>query len=476
MPWSVADLFLFLQRGAGRATEPGLHRLLNALVGWLHDVPIDDPVDRRNAVAFQGLLLFLLATIPTLWIYHLTSLGMPRGGVLNVVLAAMTTVAIGISLAMIRAGRFRPAVVLYLAMLLAATWVNYAKSGFQTMSIGQSDQFLALVLGGLVLGRRALWTICLALLGIVLTGCLVDYPARGGRAFENAPSISLAYLIVTIMLDRTVTALREALHSSDTRRRELQYEMAARERAQSQLAHARKVELTGRMASGFAHDFNTVLSVILGYAIRRERLADRGAPALVDALAGVEREARRAVAINRNLLDFSRREALHAEIFDVGAALEEMRTMLQHLLRSGTTLRIDAPPDRALAVRMDRAQFVLVILNIAANARDAMPDGGIFSIVLRAIAREGQDWVEIALSDTGPGIPDAVRPHLFEPFHTTKPAGSGTGLGLSLARDMLHSAGGVIAADPSAAGAGACFRIVLPSAGDAAARAQPANT
>ncbi|MCD9027969.1 sensor histidine kinase [Luteimonas sp. BDR2-5] len=440
--------------------------MFDAIRRWLNDVPIDDPVDRRNAAALQLLLLFLLISVPATWTYFLTQLGMPRGGALNVGLAALTTVVVGFCLAMIRAGHFRPAVMLYLGTLLATMWINYAKSGFQVMMVSQSDQFLALLLGGLVLGRRALWLIFLVLLAIVVTGCLTDYPARGGRAFENAPSTAMAYFIVAIMLDRAVAALREALHDSDTRRAALQREMAARERAQAQLVHAKKVEATGQLASGVSHDFNNVLSVILGYAQQRERLADRDKSALVDALAGVETEARRALEINRKLLDFSRQEILRPEVFDVRQALAELQPMLRQLFPAQVRVRIEAGDD-GLHVRLDRASFILMMLNIAGNARDAMPGGGTFTIASRLHHGDDGAQVELTLHDTGSGIPDTVRARIFEPFYTTKPAGSGTGLGLSLVHDMIHSAHGTIDVD-STPGAGTRFRILLPHAGTGA--------
>lgn len=434
--------------------------MLEAIRRWLNAVPVDDPVDRRNAPAIQLLLLFMLVLLPALWAYHVVRLGMPRGGLVSVGMAGLLTLATGVSLAWIRRGRFRPAVVLYLVALLATTWVSHLQSGLQMMQVAQADQYLSLVLGGLVLGRRALWLIFLGLLAIVLTGALVDYPELGGRAFQNAPSHVLAYFVVAIMLDRTVAALREALQASDERQRELRHEMAARERAQAQLVHAKKVEATGQLASGVAHDFNNVLTVILGYAQRRERLADRGASALVDALSGVEVEARRALEINRKLLDFSRQEILRPETFDLRDALAELRPMLRQLFPPHTRIRVDAG-DAALDVRLDRSSLILMLLNIASNARDAMPDGGEFTVAARLAGAPQPPRIELDLHDTGHGVPEALRERIFEPFYTTKPAGSGTGLGLSLVRDMIHSAGGCIEVD-STPGTGTLFRILLP--------------
>src|SRR5690606_28360571 len=143
----------------------------------------------------------------------------------------------------------------------------------------------------------ALWLVFLGLLVIVFTGAMVDYAGMGARAFQNAPSHVLQYFVVAIMLDRTVAALREALHASDERRGDMDHWLSARERAQAKLEHAKQVEATGQRAGAVAHAFKNVLSVSLGYAQRRERLADREKAALVDALSGVEAETRRAPGI-----------------------------------------------------------------------------------------------------------------------------------------------------------------------------------
>src|SRR5690606_14496364 len=448
--------------------------MIEALRRWLNAVPIDDPVDRRNAPAIQLLLLFLLVLLPTLWAYHLARLGMPRGGLVSVSMAALSTLAAGVSLVWIRKGRFRPAVVLYLGALLLTNWVSHLQSGLQLMLVAQADQYLALVLGGLVLGRRALWLVFLGLLVIVFTGAMVDYPGMGARAFQNAPSHVLSYFVVAIMLDRTVAALREALHASDERQRDLEREMSARERAQAQLVHAKKVEATGQLASGVAHDFNNVLSVILGYAQRRERLADRDKAALVDALSGVEAETRRALEINRKLLDFSRQEILRPETFDLRDALAELQPMLRQLFPAHTRIRIDAD-DAPLDVRLDRSSLILMLLNVASNARDAMPDGGTFTLSARVAPDSRRPGIELDLHDTGHGVPEVLRERIFEPFYSTKPAGSGTGLGLSLVRDMIHSAGGGIEVD-STPGVGTRFRILLPFAQSRTEADQPAKT
>jgi signal transduction histidine kinase len=271
-------------------------------------------------------------------------------------------------------------------------------------------------------------------------------------------------MLMAAILDRTISALRESLAESHARSRELQREMAERERAQTQLIHAQKMEAAGRLASGIAHDFNNVLGVILGFANERNRLDDpdpdarRDALALAQALEGVDEAARRGAAINRKLLSFSRQEPARAETFDAGDAMRELEPMLRRLLGSSVRLHVVAN-ESPMPIRIDRSQFELMLFNIAANARDAMPGGGDFDIRVSPAEMSG---VEIVLRDNGQGMTETVRELAFEPFFTTKPQCSGTGLGLSVAYSLVRSADGRIEIE-SAPGAGTTLHIHLPA-------------
>ena len=147
-------------------------------------------------------------------------------------------------------------------------------------------------------------------------------------------------------------------------------------------------------------------------------------------------------------------------MFDAVDALRELQPMLRQLFDGETRVRLDTT-DAALPIYMDRGQFELMTLNIAANARDAMPEGGQF-IVTANRASDGPS-LEIALRDSGSGMTEAVRMNVFEPFYTTKPMGSGTGLGLAVVRDLVRAAHGSIDAE-STPGQGTTFRIRLPLA------------
>ncbi|RPE80976.1 sensor histidine kinase [Vulcaniibacterium tengchongense] len=445
--------------------------MLKTIETWLRDAPVSDDVDRRNAPVMQLLLFFYGIALPCSWAWHLSSRSIPPGW--GIVLALdMATAALALaSVAMIRCGHFRPAIKLFLGALLASMALAYHKLGTQAQLIDQTPMILVLAIGGLVLGRRALWMVYALVMAVFGIGFITDAhnTAQGPqwirRALNNAPAVAVSYLIIAIVLDRTIAALRESLAESNARGRELQRQMAERERAQSQLVHAQKLEASGRLANGVAHDFNNILGVIQGFAAQRHGALDAGDDArrvalLVDALEGVEEAAGRGIALTRKLLGFSRNDALRIETFDAASALADLKPLLRQLFPPSVALELPAPGDTApLDVRLDRSEFELMVLNIAANARDAMPDGGRFRAGVSAAAG---GMVRIALSDSGCGMGEDVRRRVFEPFFSTKPAAVGTGLGLSVVHDLVKTLGGDIQVD-SAPGQGTTVMVWLPS-------------
>lgn len=443
---------------------------------WLRSTPITDPVDRRNAPFMQVLLICMGCLMPVNKIIHLFSErfrdSMTRPGLgMDMATDVLMMVAAWSALYVIRQGRFREAVRMYIGLMLVAAVLAYAAIGLERLS---NDPFpmLLLGLGGLMLGRKALWSVYGVLMLVFAVGTLSDVLQQipAGHVewqWGRKASMSVSYLMVAILLDRTIAALRESLSESNQRGHELEaancqleHEMAERERAQGQLVHAQKMEAAGRIASGVAHDFDNVLNVVLGYAMRRERLADQGTSALIGALEGVELAARRALAVSRKLLNFSRQDMLHPELFDAAQALRDTQPMLRQLFDADTRVHCEIEAGDGLQVCLDRGQFELMLLNIAANARDAMPEGGHFTVTLRRTA--GAE-LELLLADDGQGMPACIRQHVFEPFYTTKPAGTGTGLGLAVVHDMVLAAGGHIEVD-SVPGEGTTFRIHLPVA------------
>jgi signal transduction histidine kinase len=456
--------------------------LWRRMTAWLNRLPIEDPVDRRNAFFMQMFLLYKGCVTPLYKAYLLqftsvyaaflsdSSSTLPRHALaLDLGTDLLVTASAWLGFYLIRQGLFRRAVAQFLTAMVVSSLISYANFGYL---IWNADlvSFEALALSSLMLGRRALWSIYPLFMLNYAIGMTRDYfhhphVLHSTSAYDPLPFLVLSYFLVVIILDRSSTALRQSLAESNRHRQQLQDEMAERERAQEQLLQARKMDAIGKLASGVAHDFNNVLGIILGFALERHRLDEPGAvrsedaKALATALQGVEMAARRGASVTRKLLNFSRQEVTHIETFDAAETLRELEPLLRQLLPASVRLRIDTP-ETMLPVDFDRSQFELALLNLASNARDAMPDGGELSL---SAMRLGLSDIVLTVSDNGTGMPDEVRQRIFEPFYTTKPAGSGTGLGLAVVYTLIEHAGGRIEVE-AAPDEGTTFRIRLPMA------------
>jgi signal transduction histidine kinase/ActR/RegA family two-component response regulator len=255
----------------------------------------------------------------------------------------------------------------------------------------------------------------------------------------------------------------------------LQTQMDERARAEKearllaeQLLHAQRLESLGRLAGGVAHDFNNLLTVIEGNLHL----------SLDDLPAGAEREpledaigaSERAAKLTKQLLAFSRKQVIERSMFDAGQHVEDVSRMLQRVLGEGIELHVaTSGPD--LWVNADPNQIEQVLMNLTANARDAMPDGGACHIEVGRASAAGQPFVRIRVRDTGIGMDAPTLERLFEPFFTTKGPGDGTGLGLSTAYGVVQQHGGSITVH-SSPGAGATFDVLLPAV-DATVRTSP---
>ena len=238
-------------------------------------------------------------------------------------------------------------------------------------------------------------------------------------------------------------------------------------RVEEQLRQAQKMEAVGRLAGGIAHDFNNLLTVILGFgdALREELDAGDDRHALVDAILEA---GGRATALTRKLLDFSRRSLVEPRVLDLNRMVRETAVLLHRLLGEDVRLTLDLA-DPLDTVRADPGAIEQVLMNLAINARDAMPSGGDLRLETRPVhleAPRGQvpagRYVELCVVDTGTGMSEAVRGRIFEPFFTTKPVGKGTGLGLSTVYGIVAQSGGQLDVD-SAPGRGTTFRVLLPA-------------
>jgi len=260
-------------------------------------------------------------------------------------------------------------------------------------------------------------------------------------------------------------------------------DVSERLRMEAQLRQAQKMEAVGQLAGGVAHDFNNLLTIILGYA---GLVADRlgGQPELRRQVEEIANAGGRGAALTRQLLAFSRQLPLQPRIVELNAVVQGVETMLRRLIGEHVELaiRLEATAGRVL---VDPGLIEQVVVNLAVNARDAMPDGGGLVIetadvepgVLDAGAQPGfppAPQVLLAVSDSGCGMDAAIRARIFEPFFTTKEPGKGTGLGLATVFGIVQQSGGRIELD-SEPGRGSSFRIYLPRAAGAANAPEPAS-
>jgi two-component system, cell cycle sensor histidine kinase and response regulator CckA len=259
--------------------------------------------------------------------------------------------------------------------------------------------------------------------------------------------------------------------------RRLEAELADRERAEAERAHlseqlqqAQKIESLGRLAGGVAHDFNNLLTVITGHAdLMLEKLAPDDP--LRENVRNVSAATRRASDLTRQLLAFGRRQLLQPRVMDLNESIRESTSMVSRLLNESVELVTVLDPDLG-HVEADPSQLNQLLVNLAVNARDAMPHGGRLTIETDNVSIDDEEaqrhpsfrpgsYVMLAVSDTGIGIQNDVLPHIFEPFFTTKEHGKGTGLGLSMVYGIVKQSGGWIWVS-SEVGRGTTFKVYLP--------------
>jgi signal transduction histidine kinase len=240
------------------------------------------------------------------------------------------------------------------------------------------------------------------------------------------------------------------------------------------LAHSQKMEALGQLTSGIAHDFNNLLTVVLGNTrlvrklLQREKSPD--SEQVLERIADIETAAHRGADLVRRLMIFARQRPLEQAIVDVNSCICDIKDLLGRTI--GETIEVKTKLNQNLwPVLIDQDQFINSLVNMAVNARDAMPNGGTLSIETRNVIVDdgeinnagvtGGAYVQIAVSDTGIGMSDAVRAKIFEPFFTTKPMGQGTGLGLSMLYGLIKQSQGYVDV-VSAIGEGSTFKIYLP--------------
>ena len=292
--------------------------------------------------------------------------------------------------------------------------------------------------------------------------------AQGPRGNEAAPWRHRSKDGALLDVEVTAGALRFAGRNAEL---VLAHDVTDRNQLEARFRQAQKMEAVGRLAGGIAHDFNNILSAVIGYADLLVQDLPEDDPRREDA-EEIREAGRRGAGLTRQLLVFSRQQVAERRIVDVNEIVRGLHSMLERIIGEDVTLESRLAADLS-AVEADPGQVEQVIMNLAVNARDAMPDGGRLTIETAMVdldevhARGSRSlpagrYVMLAVGDTGVGIPREQQSQIFEPFFTTKEAGKGTGLGLSTVYGIVEQSGGsvLVYSEP---GAGATFKVYLPA-------------
>ena len=281
----------------------------------------------------------------------------------------------------------------------------------------------------------------------------------------------LSYMSSHLVFGLPATAfLYAGLALALRRTKRLHNEADRRETAEGALRQAQRLEAIGQLTGGVAHDFNNLLMIISGSVQRlRAELTDKKHTRLLDMIGTATQ---RGETLTRQLLTYSRQQTLTPQVIDLSQRLPLIRELLTRSLQADIDIKVDVP-DGACAVRVDPGEFELAILNLAVNAKDAMPSGGTLSIRAKPVTLKGEsteeglsgEFVAIRVADTGHGMPADIQTRVFEPFFTTKEVGKGTGLVLSQVYGFAKQSGGT-ATISSGEGRGTAITIYLPRSHD----------
>jgi PAS domain S-box-containing protein len=306
-----------------------------------------------------------------------------------------------------------------------------------------------------------------------LVGVCSDITARKTAEIERENLLEQLAAERTALAELTATLEQRV----EQRTADLMKEVAAREKAQEQLRQAQKMETIGQLTGGVAHDFNNLLMAVMGNLdLLRKRLPDD--PRLHRLVDGALQGAERGASLTQRLLAFARQQDLRAVPVDLSALVQGMGNLLERSLGPRVALQLDLPEGLPPA-RIDANQLELAILNLAINARDAMPDGG--SIEIKVSKHEIQNdavlkagtYLKLSVIDTGAGMTPDILKRAIEPFFSSKPLGKGTGLGLSMVHGLVVQLGGTLELS-SAVGNGTTVTMVLPIATSAPETEAPA--
>jgi PAS domain S-box-containing protein len=293
--------------------------------------------------------------------------------------------------------------------------------------------------------------------------------------FQRRESLNLEYRLLArderVVWFRNLATLIQDETGQPRSLQGLMFDITEQKRLEEQLRQAQKMEAVGQLAGGIAHNFNNMLTAIMGYTGLAMEALPVDHPARGD-LIGIQKTAQRAADLTRQLLAFTRRQITYPKVFNLNDLVLDMKTLLRQLITETIELVI-LPRSKPSWIKADPNQIEQVLMNLVVNARDAMPHGGRLTIELSRITVDEANlsqfagvkpgcYALVAVSDTGIGMPENIKEHIFEPFFTTKEVGQGTGLGLATCFGIIKQNNGHILVD-SEVGRGTTFRVYLPS-------------
>lgn len=344
---------------------------------------------------------------------------------------------------------------------LALLGISHFRYGLAAQS-GLLLSILPLLFAGLLLGRHGLWITAGAYLIVLVLGSWTDLQQGTAvptlhDAIANLLQPVMGCAIVGLILDRLILKSdinRQRTHELVQLCRQLEVEIREKEQSQAQLTHSQRMDSLGKLAGNAAHDFNNVLSVILGYASQRD--TPFSSEAANEQLDRIVAATRRGKQMTDKLLTLARIDPPLRETFDANASLRDLLPMIRSMLGRRVEVVTELGGERAW-VHMDYMEFEAGVLNIVKNAADAMPEGGGFRIASERVGEE----VHLRFEDTGHGMPADVAERVFEPFFTTKPPSKGSGIGLAMVYRTIAESGGrvEVRSDP---GHGTGFLLRLP--------------
>jgi signal transduction histidine kinase len=288
------------------------------------------------------------------------------------------------------------------------------------------------------------------------------------RAFLDEGEDKGEWRLIALDKRRFIVEYSAKAHIAAGRHLHIWRDVTRKKQLEDQLLQSQKMETVGRLAGGVAHDFNNLITAIMGYA---ESVALRVTGPVRDDVQEIVRASEKAASLTSRLLTFSRKRIAQRNVVRLNRIVSSSGKMLSRLLGDNIELRVDAAPDLWFT-RVDPTQIEHVILNLVVNARDAMPSGGRITIELANADAANRnrtedidvpdgEYVRLSVTDSGTGMDDVIKAHLFEPFFTTKDRGKGTGLGLAMVYAIVQQSDGHIRVD-TIPGVGSTFRIYLP--------------